>query len=125
GPALIGHLGDHPRLDPRRRRVQLRRLDEWAGAPLQRIELCLHLPERALVESRADVRSVMQLSARLGAVPIADENRTQRHARAFPFRVAADDEIGALRGLHFEPRCRSPPGLVATVLALADHPFEA
>ena len=47
-------------------------------------------PARAtIVEARADVRGVVQLAA----LPVADQQRAQRRARALPLRIAADDEV--------------------------------
>src|SRR6266705_3003803 len=125
GPALKAHLSDHPRLDPGRWRVQLRRLDERAGAFLQRLELRLHLLERPLVETGANVGGVVELCPRFGSVPVADENGAKRRARSLPLGVAADHEVRAPRGFYLQPRCGAAAGLVATVLALAHDAFEA
>ena len=51
--------------------------------------------------------------------------RAQRRARALPAGVTADDEIRALRRLDLQPRLRPATVLVAALLALADHAFEA
>ena len=71
------------------------------------------------------MRRVAQLAARLSPFPVADEDRAERRARALALRVAADDEVRALRRLHLHPRRRAPAGLVAAFLALRDHAFEA
>ena len=109
-------------LDPRRRRIELRLFGERARrSRCSGSSALLHLRQRALVEARADVRRVAQLAL----VPVADQERAERRARALALRVAADDEIRALRRLHLEPRRRAPAGLVAAFLALADHALEA
>ena len=124
GPALEAHFGDDPGLDPGRRRILLGHLGEWTRAPFERGQSRLHLRERALVEARADVRRVAELAPVLSPVPVADEDRAERRARTLALRVAADDEVRALRRLHLHPRCRTPAGFVAAVLALRDHAFE-
>src|SRR5205823_6670213 len=79
------------------------------------------LCQRLVGEARADMRGI----AKLAAVPITDEQRTQRRACTFALRVAADHEVRGVRRLDLEPRARALAGLVAAVLALADHAFQA
>ncbi len=120
-PALIAHLGHCRGIDPRGRRIELRRIRKGTGGALQGRELARHLCERALIEPRAHVRRIAQ---RL-LVPVTDQQRAERSARALAFRVAADDEIGGRGRLDLEPRRRATAGLVTAFLALADHALEA
>ena len=80
--------------------------------------------ERALVEARPHVGGETELASPLAALPVADEDGAERDPRPLAARVAADDEIGALRRLHLHPRRRPPAGLVAALLALAHHALE-
>src|SRR3954470_8369100 len=121
GPPLEFHLGDERRLDPGSGRVQLRLLREWIGLALERIEERLDALDRALVESRADMRGVAQLAA----LPIAEQQRPERRARSLACRVAADHEIRRIRSLHLEPGGRAAAGIVDAVLALAYDALEA
>ena len=58
-------------------------------------------------------------------VPVTDQQRAERSARALAFRIAADDEIGGRGRLDLEPRRRATAGFVTAFLALADHALEA
>src|SRR5262245_26225657 len=121
GPAVELDLGDDLRLHPGGRVRQLGLLGEGALLPLERLQLRLYALERSLVEARADVRREPELPL----VPVADENRPERRARALAAGVAADDELGAPGRLDLQPRPRSPARLVAALLALADDALEA
>ena len=90
GPTLEAHLGDGFGLDPRRRRVLFRLFHERTCASLELLQPFLGVRQRALVEARSDVRCVMQ---QLVVVPIPDQERAQRRARAFSLSEAADDEV--------------------------------
>src|SRR6266852_1520376 len=102
GPVLEGDLGDDRRLDPRRRRVEERLLDEGTRLRLQRLEPRLDRGDAAIVEARAHVRGEVKLPA----APVADQDRAERSARALALRIAADHEIGAAGWLHLDPRAR-------------------
>src|SRR5437763_14018360 len=99
--------------------MQLRLLGEWRGIAAQRLEPLSRLGERRVIESRADMRGVAQLLA----TPIAQEQRAERGARAFAARIAAHDEIPALRRLGLEPCGRGLAGLGCRRRVLAAHAF--
>src|SRR5207249_3070118 len=81
----------------------------------------LHLRERAVVEPRADVPAVDELSV----VPVTEEQGAERRARALASGDSADDELAALRRLDLEPGLRALAGFVPAVHALGDDAFEA
>src|SRR5690606_7764633 len=56
--------------------------------------------------------------------PIAEQQRTDRLARAFAAGVAADHELRRIHSLDLAPGGRATPGLVRAVAALGDDPFE-
>src|SRR5438128_2614925 len=58
-------------------------------------------------------------------VPVAEQQRAERLTRALALRITADDKVGALCRLHLEPAGRALAGVIAAVLALADHALEA
>src|SRR5262249_4313458 len=81
----------------------------------------LDLREAAVVETRADVPAIVELSV----LPIAEEERAERRSRALAARITPDHELGALHRLDLEPRLRALARLVAAVQALGDDALEA
>ena len=100
--------------------MQRRRIGERRGPAFELRGALEQGADDFIVEPGADVSGVTQ---RL-ALPVAEQQRAQRLARAAAACVAADQKLGRLRRLDFEPGARAPARLVGAVEALGHDALE-
>src|SRR5262249_61972374 len=79
-------------LEPDGGAVEWRRFRERRLGALQRLEPLLQVRERRVVEAATDVTRVLELAL----VPVAEQQRAERLARALPLRVAPRAQLARL-----------------------------
>src|SRR5687767_12428449 len=100
--------------------MQWRLLCKRTLARLERRESLAEAANARFIETGADMTCELELIA----VPVAEQQRTERVSRSLTLGVSAYDELRASHRLDLLPRGGAAPGLIGAVLALRHDALE-